>query len=226
MRDTIRSKEYFDTFILEEEEDGIKMFEESIANGEIEEDRIDFIKDDILLIKLGVIIAKYSRGDSVKLLKQEFENMLDMFYESWDSQIYEDNLCFASMAYLLGLDSTQLIKIKEKLMESEEYDYLIDFVLVGAETTLDKANVSFPQPYKKLLRSIECNDKEYLKKYLRGWYKGCRESSWYDTHLIEDDNLYFGYWCFEAGAIAKRLGFNDEDLKDEQYYPYDMVHFL
>ncbi len=164
MRDTIRSKEYFDTFILEEEEDGIKMFEESIANREIEEDRIDCIKDEILLIK-------------------------------------------------------------EKIMESEEYDYLIDFVLVGTETTLDKANVSFPQPYKKLLRSIECNDKEYLKKYLRGWYKGCRESSWYGTHLIEEDNLYFGYLCFEAGAVAKRLGFNDEDLKDEQYYPYDMIHF-
>ncbi|MFR4420963.1 MAG: hypothetical protein ACLT3X_05710 [Coprococcus sp.] len=26
--------------------------------------------------------------------------------------------------------------------------------------------------------------------------------------------------------MAKRLGFIDDDLKNEQYYPYDMVHFV
>ena len=45
-----------------------------------------------------------------------------------------------------------------------------------------------------------------------------------NVHKIEFDKLYYGYWCFEAGAIVKRLGFDDEDLKNEQYYPYDMVH--
>ena len=226
MRDTLRSKEYFDTFIHEEEEDGVKMFEECIAKGEIEEDRIDSIKDEILLIKMGIIIAKYSRGDSIKVIKQEFEGMLNSFYESWNSEVYEDNLIFASIAYLLGVDNVKLNKIREKLIESETYDYLIDFVLVGSDTTMEKEKISFPRPYKKLLRSIECEDKEALEKYLRGWYKGCQDSSWYDTHKIEDDNLYYGYWCFEAGAVAKRLGFSDEDLKNEQYYPYDMVHFV
>ncbi|MCR5209866.1 MAG: hypothetical protein K6C99_06625 [Lachnospiraceae bacterium] len=47
MRDNIRDKEYFDVFI-EEELEGIQMFEESIADGEIEEDRIDYIKDEII----------------------------------------------------------------------------------------------------------------------------------------------------------------------------------
>lgn len=226
MRDKIKSKEYFDTFILEEEEDGVKMFEECIEKGEIEEDRIDYIKDEILRIKKGIIIAKYSRGDSIEEIKQEFEGMIDSFCESWDSGIYEDNLCLASISYLLGVDNVKLNKIREKLMESETYDYLIDFVLVGSDTKLDKAKVSFPRPYKKILRSIECKDKESLEKYLRGWYKGSQESSWYDTHKIKDDNLYYGYWCFEAGAIAKRLGFDDSDLQNEQYYPYDLVHFL
>ena len=45
------------------------------------------------------------------------------------------------------------------------------------------------------------------------------------THELVNKYQYYGYWCFEAGAIAKRLGFIDNDLQNEQYYPYDMVHF-
>ena len=224
MRDKLRSKEYFDTFIQEELED-IQMFEESIANGEIEADRIDSIKDEILLIKLGVIIARYSRGDSLENIRAEFEDMVDMFCESWDGGIYEDNLWFASLAYLLGLDDVQLCRIKAKLMESETYDYLIDHILSGAESESDSSEISFPRSYKKLVSSIKMNDKDLFLKYLRGWYKGSRESAWYDTHKITDDDLYYGYWCFEAGAVSKRLGFDDSDMQNEKYYPYDMVHF-
>ena len=67
--------------------------------------------------------------------------------------------------------------------------------------------------------------KETFLKYLRGWYISHLHSSWYDSHKNEEFKLYFGYWCFEAGAIAKRLGIYDSDLQNEQYYPYDMVHF-
>ncbi|MBQ8966474.1 PoNe immunity protein domain-containing protein [Ruminococcus sp.] len=224
MRDTLRTKEYFDTFIEEELED-IQMFEDSLADGEIEEDRIDSIKDEILLIKFGVIIARYSRGDSLDVIKSEFEDMIDMFCESWEGGIYEYNLWFASLAYLLGLDSAKLEKIRKKLMESDTYDYLIDFVLLGAESQFDPSVISFPRSYKKLVRCIRENDREALIKYLRGWYKGSQESSWYDTHKITDDDLYYGYWCFEAGAVAKRLGLADSDLQNEPYSPYDLVHF-
>jgi hypothetical protein len=30
---------------------------------------------------------------------------------------------------------------------------------------------------------------------------------------------------FEQGALVKILGLNDSILKDQQYYPYDMVHW-
>ena len=225
MRDKLRKKEYFDTFIEEELED-IQMFKDSLADGEIENDRIDSIKDEILLIKMGVIIAKYSRGDDIEDIKQDLEDMTDMFCKSWDGGIYEDNLWFASLAYLLGLDSTKLARIRKKLMESDTYDYLIDYVLTGAECEFDNSRVSFPRSYKKLVKSINENDRDALLKYLRGWYKGSQESSWYDTHKITDDALYYGYWCFEAGAVAKRLGLADDDLQNEQYYPYDLVHFI
>ena len=106
-----------------------------------------------------------------------------------------------------------------------ENDYLIDFVFLGFESDIDINKISFQREYKKLTKYIDDRTKETFLKYLRGWYRSHLHSSWYDSHKNEKFKLYFGYWCFEAGAIAKRLGFIDDDLKNEQYYPYDMVHF-
>ena len=47
MRDTIKSKEYFDEYILKMSE-GIKRFEEGIAAGKYLNDKILFVKDYIL----------------------------------------------------------------------------------------------------------------------------------------------------------------------------------
>ena len=125
------------------------MFQDSLDNGEIEEDRVESIKDDILLIQIGILIAKYSRGDSINEIKQEFESMLDLFCESWNGGVYEDNLCFASLAYLLGLNDVQLNRIRSKLMEADTYDFLLDFVLLGSKDNPYKSKISFPRSYQK-----------------------------------------------------------------------------
>ncbi len=96
---------------------------------------------------------------------------------------------------------------------------------IGNKSEFDTSKISFPRPYKKLVKSINDEDRDAFLKYLRGWYKGSVDSAWYGTHELVNKYQYYGYWCFEAGAIAKRLGFVDDDLKNEQYYPYDMVHF-
>lgn len=38
-------------------------------------------------------------------------------------------------------------------------------------------------------------------------------------------NIYYGYWSFEAGAIAKILNIDDDSIKNISYYPYDLVHY-
>lgn len=224
MRDTIKSKEYFDEYILKMSE-GIKRFEEGIAAGKYLNDKILFVKDYILQKKIGIIIAKYSKGDSIEEIKKEFESSLDLFGEAWDDSVYESNIIFASLAYLLNLDDGKLNIIKNKLRKSETYDSLLDFILIGNKSEFDTSKISFPRPYKKLVKSINDEDRDAFLKYLRGWYKGSVDSAWYGTHELVNKYQYYGYWCFEAGASAKRLGFVDDDLKNEQYYPYDMVHF-
>ncbi len=47
---------------------------------------------------------------------------------------------------------------------------------------------------------------------------------WYDIHKTKE-KLYYGYWSFETGAIAKILNLDDSSLKDVSYYPYDLVHY-
>lgn len=224
MRDSIRTKMYFDEFIIQDTA-RVEKFQDKLNSGSINEERVSLINNKIIYLKTGLIIAKYSRGDNIEEIKLEFEDLIDMFCEKGDVSIYEDNLCLASMAYLLDISRDKIIRLRNKLKESDTYDYLIDFVLVGLESDIDNNKISFPHQYKKLVQLISDRNKDTFLKYLRGWYHSHLRSSWYDTHKNEKYKLYFGYWCFEAGAVAKRLGITDNDLQNEQYYPYDMVHF-
>ena len=224
MRDSIQTKAYFDEFIAQDKE-RICKFQDKLNSGSIDDERVPLINNKIIYLKTDLIIAKYSRGDSINDIKNAFEELIDLVCEKGDVSIYEDNLCLASLAYLLGVNSDKMMRLRSKLMESETYDYLIDFVFLGSESDIDINKISFQREYKKLTKYIDDRTKETFLKYLRGWYRSHLHSSWYDSHKNEKFKLYFGYWCFEAGAIAKRLGFIDDDLKNEQYYPYDMVHF-
>lgn len=224
MRDSIQTKAYFDEFIAQDKE-RICKFQDKLNSGSIDDERVPLINNKIIYLRTDLIIAKYSRGDSINDIKNEFEELIDLVCEKGDVSIYEDNLCLASLAYLLGVNSDKMMRLRSKLMESETYDYLIDFVFLGSESDIDINKISFQREYKKLTKYIDDRTKETFLKYLRGWYRSHLHSSWYDSHKNEKFKLYFGYWCFEAGAIAKRLGFIDDDLKNEQYYPYDMVHF-
>ena len=111
-------------------------------------------------------------------------------------------------------------------MESNTYDYLSYFILLGNKCQFDNSKISFPRSYKKLVKSIKENDRDAFIKYLIGWYSGSLECSWYDSHKIKDNNLYYGCWHFEVDAVAKRLGIDDFDLQNEQYYPYELFHFI
>lgn len=224
MRDSIKTKAYFDEFVSQNTE-RICKFIEKLNSGSIDEARVPLINSKVVDLRTGILVAKYSRGDSIDDIKKEFEDLIDIVCEKGDVSIYEDNLCWASMAYLLDVNYDKMMRLRSKLMESETYDYLIDYVFLGLESDIDNNTISFQREYKKLMKYIDDRSKETFLKYLRGWYRSHYHSSWYDSHKNEKYKLYFGYWCFEAGAIAKRLQLDDDDLQDEPYYPYDLVHY-
>ena len=51
------------------------------------------------------------------------------------------------------------------------------------------------------------------------------DTEWKLRTETSKQNTYYGYWIYEAGSICKILRLDDEELKEQQYYPYDLVHF-
>ena len=82
------------------------------------------------------------------------------------------------------------------------------------------------KPYCYLQPLLESQDKKeqqkYMKKYLKDWYRLCKEMSWYNLHKI-DMTYYYGYWSFESVALTKILGLDDSSYKNNKYYPKDMI---
>ena len=75
------------------------------------------------------------------------------------------------------------------------------------------------QIMKELVKERDKSD--LLAKYLKAdWYN--KEYECYEAHK-SSQNIYYGYWSFEAGAIAKILNLDDSNLKNMPYYPYDLV---
>ena len=223
MRDTRKGKAYFDAYI-EDELEAIADTERDLESGEIAPDRVASVQDWLLMEQSHLLIAKYSRGDDIAELCEMLIQMTDDFCKWWETDAYTDNLEFASMAYLFGADENTLERIRKKMCDNrgiKTYDRLIEFILTDRNGSGDLA---WEKPYHLLDEAIEQRSAEPLKTYLSRWYSSNRSSGWYDTHKEDDDELlYYGYWCFEAAAVAKRLGLDDTLIRDNKYYPKDLV---
>ena len=221
----LKDIKYFNTFINEDLA-RVKKFSDKLENGEVKEDRILPVKSKVHDLKLGIMIAGYSKGDELTLLEEEYLDLLAEWEEVWEPEYYNKNLKMISLGILFQVDRAFVKKVKNMLKKSNINDWLYNFLLDsldGEQIEVSKERL-FPNTFTTLQRVVyEENKIELLKKYLNNdWYNedcGC-----YEAHKSKQ-NIYYGYWSFEAGAIAKILKINDTQLRDTQYYPYDMVHY-
>lgn len=225
MRDKFKDAEYFNNFINEDLA-RINKFSTKLKNGEVKSERISAVKSTVHDLKLGIIIAQYSRGDSIEHLEEEFFRLLDEWEEVWEPEYYNKNLKMISLALLFKVDEKVAKKIKNMLKESGINDWLLDFMLnfLDKEGYNVEEKLLFPERFSKLRKIV--NEKkriELLKEYLsEDWYN--EDCGSYEAHKSRQ-NTYYGYWSFEAGAVAKILKIDDSSLKDVPYYPYDLVHY-
>jgi hypothetical protein len=47
---------------------------------------------------------------------------------------------------------------------------------------------------------------------------------WYDAHKGPEGGGFVGYWCFESAAVVKAFGIDDKEIREQQYYPKDLLH--
>jgi hypothetical protein len=178
-------------------------------------------------------IAKYSSSYNISNIIKDYKQVISFMQKGWQSEGgYVDMVWFLSIGILLEIEQEEFDKLITLVERDNLKDYLLDFLINYQKKDREQTNTFiWNKPYKSTQEIVELakTDKkkalERLKKYLtKEWYRGHSDSGWHDNHKSKW-GVHFGYWCWEAGALVKILGLDDSSLKDQQYYPYDMVHF-
>ena len=215
MRDSIKNKLYFDDFILEDSK-RIDSFNDKLKNGLVPAGRIDRIKEKVISLEIGIFIAKYSRGDSLKSLYDSFLGLFDEWSDLFDENDYNINLKMISLAILFNYEN-KLNDIKDKLSKID--DWLITYILDGE----NRKKLVYPEHYEALQNILKNKDFSLLHDYVKNdWFN--EDLDCFVSHKSAE-NTYSGYWCFEVAAIIKKLGIDDSELKNAKFYPYELVHF-
>ncbi|MCH5343417.1 MAG: DUF1911 domain-containing protein [Acetatifactor sp.] len=226
MRDRIKELEYFNNFINEDLA-RINKFKDKLERGEVKQERVFAVKAKMHDLKLGILIAKYSRGDDILTLKEDYLKLVDDWEEVWEAEYYNKILKMLSLAVLFAIEKTSVDKIKNLLEKSNIDDWLLAFLInsFSGEQTEENKNLLFCEAFYTLKKVVYKDNKiELLKEYLcKEWYN--KDCGCYEAHKSKQ-NIYYGYWSFEAGAIAKILNIDDRNLTDAPYYPYDLVHYI
>lgn len=172
----------------------------------------------------------YSLGEDLATIEEVYKKLLIYYSKMWDRKYgYIELIKVLSLAVLFEVDRSDIFELEEKLISEKFDDYLANFLIKKIDSTWERKGVKFEFKVYDCLKQILENGREIacekLKEYLQEkWYEIHRECAWYDSHK-SNKNVYYGYWSFEAGAIAKILNLDDSSMKDVPYYPYDLVHY-
>ena len=238
IRDKIKNRKHFEK-LLSEEKEIIKQRNEIISKGN-QNDTNSYIYYAIANNYMNLIKITYSLGDKIKDLRETYIVSLQFFllgFES-DEPMYFDILNRVALGFLLNISNENFQQLVDYVQRMDEQakpadwtpDQLLWFILNSRlkkdeeQTHADK--LAFPKLYKGLFKLTQVSDAQEAKKaledYIEKWYNLNKNAPWYNSHLKK--NCYRGYWAWEVAAVAKIMHIDDSDLKDNPYYPYDMVH--
>ena len=239
IRDKIKNRKHFEK-LLSEEKEIIKQRNEIISKGN-QNDTNSYIYYAIANNYMNLIKITYSLGDKIKDLRETYIVSLQFFllgFES-DEPMYFDILNRVALGFLLNISNENFQQLVDYVQRMDEQakpadwtpDQLLWFILNSRlkkdeeQTHADK--LAFPKLYKGLFKLTQVSDAQEAKKaledYIEKWYNLNKNAPWYNSHLKK--NCYRGYWAWEVAAVAKIMNIDDSDLKDNPYYPYDMVHW-
>ncbi|SUB52190.1 PoNi-like cognate immunity protein [Pasteurella testudinis] len=235
IRDKLNSYDNY-KFIINFKKNAINQRKTKLTELPYHEDNIEItnsIRETINNYQDDIMIATYSIGYSIPQFKEAFLDSLTYMQSAWKkSNGYEQMVRMLSIAILLDIDQHHFNQLIELVQKDNPNDYLIDTLIHYHHKNWPiHPDFMFSRPYALTKEIIELAsiDKtkslNKLKNYLqKRWYSGHRDSGWYNSHKSQH-NIHSGYWSFESGALVKILGLDDTSLKDQQYYPYDLVHY-
>ena len=193
---------------------------------------------------------RYTAGEPLGKLRHDFEDVVAAYerYAKYDRQNegepdwpafsfthiddYVRCLALVSIAILLRQDLLPRIHglIAESAFDGQDalYEELTKkFIPDRLEIDQWYHNL----PYRYLLDCIDSDTAEEriadMQSYLKNWYKYMKGCGWYDSHKNQgpEGGGYFGYWAWEAAAVAYLYDLDDTSFRDHLVYPKDLVAF-
>lgn len=234
VRDNIKDELYFNEFICKTE-NSINKFEGLISKV-IKEKGIEDVgvKNGYNILVSSYFIdinLLYSVGADIAKMKEKFLKLITYYNKMWTPEYgYIELIRVLSLSCLFEVDYKDMAELEEKIISEKFDDYLVNILLRHIDNSwkLNSNDFIFTGIYDELKTIIENQGSDFsreLKRYLETcWYSNHKDAPWYESHKSKQ-NIYYGYWSFEAGAIAKILNIDDSSLKDTPYYPYDLVHY-
>ena len=234
MRDYRADRKYFEYFLSENQRDIYNI--ESAIRAEYRPEIFNPERyNSIVQLKMKKIKIQYSMGEKLDTLYSDFVQLVPDFCKYWNRGVYSDLLTFLSFSVLFDISQAEFLELSKAVAElrigRKTSDWLINYLLHSKNKAIDYQNSPFifKKKYEKYREMSECdNPEEALYTYLKGrWYNAQKGAAWWGSHKRIDRGfpIYFGYWAFEIGAIAKILNLDDTRLKSVVYYPYDFVHY-
>lgn len=145
---------------------------------------------------------------------------------------YEQLMQLIGLCYLLHRQDLlpRLAALQDGWFAGEDVLYE-DFLYFGlAGSRYDSETLTHTKAYTDLVDALyaDMDGKEkaqsHLLQYIKRWYKTSMKGlPWHDAHLEPNQAGYYGYWSFEAGAVAFLQDLDDSALPEFPYYPKDLV---
>ena len=232
MRTKIKDEAYFKNFITcqpERIEEFIQFYEENKANWSDEDITSNYYS--VFRISCHMFIAKYSAGYTIDEVTKSYIDTLNYMVRGW-SKIggYVHMVWMLSVGLLLKIDKSDFEKLVFLVNRDHLQDYVIDYLISFRFRDIKLSDtLEFAKPYKAVLETTEMpktDAQARIRKYLeKEWYRGHKESYWYEDDKSEFD-IYFGHWSFESAAVTAIMGLDDSSYRDNQYYPKDLVDYF
>lgn len=216
MRDKLKDKEYFQSFLDYQYE----RIEKKTAKLKVSEgEKRQRILISLTGYEIDLLKAEFSAGASKENLKTLLIRAMSIVCEN-ANVTFDDLLTFLSLAVMLdaGRDAKKLIDSKASSISEDRLLNFLSTYIENGKSEWDQS-ISLRKEYELLNEVLTSDDKvAALNEYLEKWYETHSDYAWYNSHL-RDTDTYCGYWSFESAAVTRILKLDDSKLNDTKYYP-------
>lgn len=209
--------------------------EKPFNNGKREE-ILENYTTDMVIDYYYMVTRKYTIGEEISEVYKMYKNSISYLKEL--TEINEDVLLISSERYIdlfamsiLFEAPKQDLEFMVKYADMNKLNELVfDYMANGCGLTRKYHSTKHNEKYYKFTTEIiemshqdhEKASETFVKYMSKKWFKDY-SGSWGKTAHLEPN--YDGYWAYVPAAIAKILDLDDEKLKEDNHYPYELRHY-